>query len=587
MNTNNTTANTTTFPDSWYDLWKSDQPLDFEAFLNSDVLVAKHNQNNTRGVFFHTLGTVSTIASTCLVLHILRSHHGLSTTYHRLVFGLFVADILSSFGFALGSTMVPKEMNYYIPSAQGNTATCTAQGFLLTVGVAVAALYNCSICLYYLSIIRYNKKDEYIRNKLEPWFHGISIIIPLVLEFIIMTMKGYNASGGVCFLVPNDPPHCIGYESGDTPKGFSIPCGRGDGGENPILYLVTSIVGYGSTLIITPTVIVGTMILMYRSVSKIEKNMRNYGVGALRLKVRPGGGNRGDAAVTNRTRGATNDQGIMSRIKRSSMRIITPCLHSRDDQPRPTSRSKSRATSQIRAILHMAAGYALAWAFVFIPFMISFFFINSNATKTLNACLEILHACLGPLQGLFNFLVYMSPKVRNAKRPIRGRENLSWRQAFIKAFMSRGERRKTGRNLSSGNNRTVSKASAWKQSVKISLNSLRYSRTITRDTTRSSKNNESSTNARTTKISGPAGKLTPSNPHLADGDMKEAEGSSNNAMRPQQQQELLATDGDDEEKCEEQKALSHLDWIEEDGVFSPTHSFSKTRTLRGVVDDFV
>jgi hypothetical protein len=28
-------------------------------------------------------------------------------------------------------------------------------------------------------------------------------------------------------------------------------------------------------------------------------------------------------------------------------------------------------------------------------------------------------------------------------------------------------------------------------------------------------------------------------------------------------------------------------WIEEDGVFSPTHSFSKTRTLRGVVDDFV
>ena len=29
-------------------------------------------------------------------------------------------------------------------------------------------------------------------------------------------------------------------------------------------------------------------------------------------------------------------------------------------------------------------------------------------------------------------------------------------------------------------------------------------------------------------------------------------------MRPQQQEEFLATDGDDEEKCEEQKALSHL-----------------------------
>jgi len=78
-----------------------------------------------------------------------------------------------------------------------------------------------------------------------------------------------------------------------------------------------------------------------------------------------------------------------------------------------------------------------------------------------------------------------------------------------------------------------------------SLNSLR-SRTSTRDTTRSSKNNESClTNARTTKdhqssdpeqISGPAEKSTPFNPHLVDGDMKEAEGNSNNAMRPQQQE---------------------------------------------------
>ena len=51
-------------------------------------------------------------------------------------------------------------------------------------------------------------------------------------------------------------------------------------------------------------------------------------------------------------------------------------------------------------------------------------------------------------------------------------------------------------------------------------------------------------------------KLTLSNPHLAD-DMKEAEG--NNAMRPQQEG-LLATDGDDEEKCEEQCIPSHQTW---------------------------
>jgi hypothetical protein len=102
--------------------------------------------------------------------------------------------------------MVPKEMNYFIPQAQGNAATCNVQGFLMTVGYWVGSLYNCSICFYYLAIIRYNKKDEYIKNKLERWFHDISIVYPLLVGIIIIAMKGYNAYGGTCFLVPNEPP---------------------------------------------------------------------------------------------------------------------------------------------------------------------------------------------------------------------------------------------------------------------------------------------------------------------------------------------------------------------------------------------
>jgi hypothetical protein len=480
MNTNNTTANTSTFPDSWGDLYRLDQPLDFEAFLNSDLLAARRNQINTLGVIRHTTGSVSTIASTCLIVHILRSHHGLSTTYHRLLFGLSIADIMSSFAQALGSIMVPKEMHYFIPYAQGNTATCTAQGFLIGVGGTIAAMYNCSICFYYLSIIRYNKKDEYIRNKLEPWFHGISIVFPLVCGFIFIAMKGVNVYESSCFLTQNDPPHCIGFESGETPEGFSIPCGRGDGGENPILYLVAAIVGVGPALIITPTVIVGTMLLMYRSVSKIEQKMRNYGVNALRLNARSGGGNRGDNAETNSTRSANEQEGIMSRIKRTVFMCMIPrCLH-RDDQP-PTSRSNG-ATSQKRAILHMAAGYALAWAFVCIPaIMVGLFLRQSYETL-------IFLAFLTPLQGLFNFLTFMSPKVRSAKRSRRG-ENLTWRQAFIKAYLSRGDRRRTGRNLSSGNTRTGSWTSWWKQHLQRSLKWSLLSRARSTRDTRSNESN--------------------------------------------------------------------------------------------------
>jgi hypothetical protein len=173
----------------------------------------------------------------------------------------------------------------------------------------------------------------------------------------------------------------------------------------------------------------------------------------------------------------------------------------------------------------------------------------------------IFLACTNPLQGLFNFLVFMSPKVRNAKRPRRG-ENLTWRQAFIKAYMSRGERRKTGRNLSSGNStRTGGSWASWKQRVKKSLNSLVLSRT---SSTRDMRSNQS--NACTTKNDqsspnqkqgiAPAEKSASSNPpHLANG-MKNVDG--NNVMLRPQQEELLATDGDDEEKCEEQQASSRL-----------------------------
>jgi hypothetical protein len=43
------------------------------------------------------------------------------------------------------------------------------------------------------------------------------------------------------------------------------------------------------------------------------------------------------------------------------------------------------------------------------------------------------------LQGLYNFFVYISPKVKSAKRS--RRENITWCQAFKKAWMSKGDRR--------------------------------------------------------------------------------------------------------------------------------------------------
>ena len=96
--------------------------------------------------------------------------------------------------YILSSTMVPKGLNYFVPFASGNVATCDAQGFLITFANGISLLYNCSICLYYLAIITYNKKSDYIKKKLEPWFHGISILLPLV--DCVITGLATNACNG-------------------------------------------------------------------------------------------------------------------------------------------------------------------------------------------------------------------------------------------------------------------------------------------------------------------------------------------------------------------------------------------------------
>jgi hypothetical protein len=187
-------TNTTSFPEKWNDLFLLDQPLDMDSFLQSDLLADKRNAFMKQSISAMVCGSISFIASMLPVVHILRSHECLSSTYHRLIFGLSTADIIASLGLALSSTMVPKEMRYLVPFASGNIATCDAQGFLCYCMIGVSMGYNSSVCFYYLAIITYNKKFDYIRTKLEPWFHGISsILFPMISSYCTQKKEGLTS----------------------------------------------------------------------------------------------------------------------------------------------------------------------------------------------------------------------------------------------------------------------------------------------------------------------------------------------------------------------------------------------------------
>ena len=284
----------------------------------------------------------------------------------------------------------------------------------------------------------------------------------MIISVVQLATNAYNGSiGGACFFTPHDPPHCIGYKAGDIPEGYSIPCGRG-GPYDGLAELRAAITLYGLfvwTLIIAPVIILVTMARMFRSVTNIEKQMQKYGVSALRFRTSL-------AVPTANTNSADQEReaisfaGKMEKLGQClCLKGLAACCFQRPRLPSRMATKSNKMTSQKRAVLHMAFGYTGAWLMVYTPYYVNVAFLL--VTKSYQDNLVHLVASTIPLQGFFNFLVFMAPKVRNARKMTmrrgrisdndnnRNQQHLPWCQAFYKAYMSIG--RLEDRNMRNNN----------------------------------------------------------------------------------------------------------------------------------------
>jgi hypothetical protein len=215
---------------------------------------------------------------------------------------------------------------------------------------------------------------------------------------------------------------------------------------------------------------------MFRSVAKIEQRMQNYGVNALRrLRTAP-------AAPT--TNSDSTDQqearGFVLKLKQVVKYLCQanhrfamwcfrfPCAGNVGcyDPERPSRETKSnKMASQKRAVLQMAFGYAGAWLLVWAPFFAAIVFLIVTLSVPPDFML-IMVTSTAPLQGFFNFIVFMAPKVRTKRMMAMRRrgagantssdnnnqkQQLTWFQAFNKAYMDRGGRIGDTRNLRNNN----------------------------------------------------------------------------------------------------------------------------------------
>ena len=90
-----------------------------------------------------SMAIVSIVASCILIWMIMRCRPRLSTTYHRLLFGLSISDIVFSFSLAHFNMMIPVDDSYFVWNARGTVGTCSAHGFIIYLGACGGLLYSC------------------------------------------------------------------------------------------------------------------------------------------------------------------------------------------------------------------------------------------------------------------------------------------------------------------------------------------------------------------------------------------------------------------------------------------------------------
>ncbi len=392
---------------------------------------------------------VSLAASIGIICVIFMSLKKLSLPFHRLLVGLSLADIIASLA-QMFSTMPSPNSFDVIWNARGNKELCRMQGFLIFFGCTAAPLYNCSLCIYYLIVVTYRKgrnADSYVKGNIEILLHTVPILISLAGATAILSMNAFNPNMTYCYIGAD--PTC------------DDECEKSNKKINTI-FIVFSAVPY----IILPFVIASTMLIMFRKAKMDERKMKKFGIGSLSLKKNSHVEKKvsEDLVWGERLRRSRFLFSIPSQISLKSIPFISSLTsHSNQDLALPTTKGPEKPTQsepsssshfiakrtgrslggrsrsnvsrkQTRAIVNRAFAYSLSFFCTYLfPIIIS---IRTLIGLESGPVLSILARIFFPLQGFFNFVVFMFPKVVHEKNASRT-GGISWYLAFLYAIRAR------------------------------------------------------------------------------------------------------------------------------------------------------
>ena len=291
----------------------------------------------------------------------MRSNKKLSTIYHRIMFGMSIADILGSV--AMGLTTIPmphqemdNENNYSLHEGNtklGNDFTCAAQGFFIFFGLTYVFMYNASLWTYYAYSIASNMSEEKIKTRVEPFLH----LTPTLLSSLISSMPFFISSEG--YVASNERPYCTLHDmSQDVPTVANVlPLPM----RIPFLFCIISVFVVALT----------SFVLIIHKVWWTERNLR-------RLNT-------------------NNDSSPDDDVVDDNENIVTPV-------------SQQDLRKNVRAVLIQASAYFLSY--IVCTFLL-FYLLGKRNKKSI---LIKEAAVLLTMQGFFNCVIFVSHKIYTFKQ---------------------------------------------------------------------------------------------------------------------------------------------------------------------------
>jgi len=158
-------------------------------------------------------GSLSIIGSLIIIFILVRGGQTrLSRLHNRLLLGCSSIDVLYSF--AMGLSFIPSPKINKCSYGLGNASSCNAQGFFLTLGLAVPG-YIAMLSIYYLATVVYSKTENMIAQRFELLMHAYAVLPALVCASIGASKSYFFSQVGQCWI--EDPcrssMECTGWDS--------------------------------------------------------------------------------------------------------------------------------------------------------------------------------------------------------------------------------------------------------------------------------------------------------------------------------------------------------------------------------------